>query len=268
MEIGIFTRTELIRRGENDSTLRRLVREGRLTRLRDGWYATATAHPDAVEAVRRGGTLSCASALALRGFWVAPGYPGVHIRVPRGQHKRGFCRHRGRAEPVHSAIDSIAVALACAANCMTDEDWIAVADSVMNTKRMSIEDLRCALVGLIDAPTQRLLNKCDPRSESGTESIARVRLRSRGYKVEVQPRICGRRRDLLIGRLIIECDSKAHHTSETNYELDRRRDRETLLAGYETMRLTYRTILYDWEQTVADIAAFTRSARHRYGRRC
>ena len=148
---------------------------------------------------------------------------------------------------------------------MSDEDWIAVADSVMNTHRMTVEDLRHALGGLISASTHRLLDKCDPRSESGTESIVRVRLRSRGYKVEVQPRICGRRRDLVIGRLIIECDSKAHHTSPANYELDRQRDCETLLAGYATMRLTYNTIIYNWVNALADITAFTRAARHRYG---
>lgn len=265
MNVGVFTRAELLRTGETDSSLRRYVREGRLSRLRAGWYATGTANPAAVEAVRRGGVLSCVSALTVHGFWVAPGYPNVHVRGLRDNRHAEFCRHRGRPLPTRAAVDSVATALACAADCMRGEDWIAAADSVLNKKGMETEDLRQALEGLISPPVHRLLDKCDPRSESGTESLARVRLRASGYAVEVQPRICGRRRDLRIGRLIIECDSKAHHTSPANYELDRQRDRETLLAGYATMRLTYSTIIYNWDRALDDIQAFTRAARHRYG---
>ncbi len=262
----MYSRTELVARGETDSTLRRSVRSGALTRVRGGWYATPTANPAAVEAVRRGGVLSCVSALDLHDFWVAPGYPDVHVRGTRANNRPGFCRHHGRLHRAGGAIDSPALALACAAKCMRAEDWIAVVDSVLNTKKMTVEDIRNALDGLIDYEAIRLLERCDPDAESGTESIVRVRLRAHNFKVTVQPRIPGvGRYDLGVGRLLIECDSKTHHMSERDYERDRWRDRKVMLAGYLPLRLTYSTVFYDWEDAMADIVALTRKSRHRYG---
>ena len=270
MNLGVYTRAELVARGETDSSLRRSVRDQTLTRIRDGWYATTDANPAAIEAVRRGGVLSCVSALDLHGFWVAPGYPGVHFRGTRTTKRQGACGHHGRLRPAGGAIDSPALALACAAKCMRAEDWIAVVDSVLNTKQMAVEDMRQALDGLIDHEANRLLEKCDPDAESGTESIVRVRLRAHNFKVVVQPRITGvGRYDLGVGRLLIECDSKTHHMSERDYERDRWRDRKVMLAGYLPLRLTYSTVFYDWEDAMADIVALTRKARHRYGaQRC
>ncbi|GAA3036704.1 hypothetical protein GCM10010528_16740 [Gordonia defluvii] len=174
MNVGVFTRAELLRTGETDSSLRRYVREGRLSRLRAGWYATGTANPAAVEAVRRGGVLSCVSALVVHGFWVAPGYPNVHVRGLRDNRHAGFCRHRGRPLPTRAAVDSIATALACAADCMRGEDWIAAADSVLNKKGMETEDLRQALEGLITPP----VTDC---STSATPGRSRAPSRWPGY---------------------------------------------------------------------------------------
>ncbi|WP_415032175.1 endonuclease domain-containing protein [Gordonia sp. (in: high G+C Gram-positive bacteria)] len=150
---------------------------------------------------------------------------------------------------------------------MTAEDFIVVADSVLCTKKMGIADLQRALTGLISAKHQRLLEKCDPRSQSGTETITRLRLRAANYKVVVQPRIPGvGHSDLRIGKLILECDSKQHHTNLEDYERDRWRDRKSLLAGFVTIRLTYSMVIHQWAEVFADIQAFTRADRHR--KRC
>ncbi len=266
---GVFTRAEILRLGHTDGSIRRLVDSGALTRLRNGWYATLTADPEVVAAVARGGALSCASALKRHGFWVAPGYtaPHVtapHIRGPRGRQLPGFCRHHGRGRPVRGPVDPVDLALACAAKCMSAEDFIVVADSVLNSRAMTTEDLRRALTGLIDARTDRLLDNCDPRAQSGTETLTRIRLRSRGYKVVVQPdRPSGGHSDLAIGRLILECDSKQHHTSIENYEKDRWQDRKSLLAGRFTIRLTYSMVMHQWDEVFTDIEAFVRADRHR-----
>jgi very-short-patch-repair endonuclease len=109
-----------------------------------------------------------------------------------------------------------------------------------------------------------LLDKCDPDSQSGTESITRVRLRAVGFSVVVQPRIPGVGRvDLRVGRLLLECDSIRHHTSLENYHNDRRRDRRALVDGWLAMRITYDDVLYGWDAVIADIRAITRSDRHR-----
>ncbi len=46
-------------------------------------------------------------------------------------------------------------------------------------------------------------------------------------------------------RLIIECDGRRWHTRERDFERDRRRDNEAMLAGWRVLRVT-------WDQVVGD----------------
>lgn len=48
-------------------------------------------------------------------------------------------------------------------------------------------------------------------------------------------------------RLVIECDGRRWHTRESDFERDRRRDNEALLAGWRVLRVT-------WDQVVNDEA--------------
>jgi very-short-patch-repair endonuclease len=165
--------------------------------------------------------------------------------------------------PVTTAVDSIPVALDCAARCMSAEDWIVVCDSALNSGGLTIAGLKLAM----DTVTQRvsdLMDKCELEAQSGTESITRLRLRAAGFTVVVQPVILGIGRvDMRVGRLLIECDSQSHHTSLENYRNDRRRDRQALLDRWLTMRITYEDVLYGWEEVLADIRSITRTDRHR-----
>jgi very-short-patch-repair endonuclease len=112
------------------------------------------------------------------------------------------------------------------------------------------------------------MEKCEPESQSGTESITRLRLRAAGFTVVVQPVILGIGRvDMRMGRLLIGCDSQSHHTSLDNYRNDRRRDRKALPDRWLTMRITYDDVLYGWEDVLADIRSITRTDRHRIRRR-
>jgi very-short-patch-repair endonuclease len=265
MEIGVYSRPELQQRGLDGWQLRTQVRDGSLIRLRPGWYSTPTADAVVVEAVRRGGALGCVSALRHHGLWVPPGYDRVHVRTSKYNKTQGIrsCQGHGRPLPVTTAVDPIPVALDCAARCMSAEDWIVVCDSALNSAGLTIPGLMLAM----DTVAQRvstLMGKCDPTSQSGTESITRLRLRAAGFTVIVQPAIPGVGRvDLRVGRLLIECDSRQHHTSLENYRNDRRRDRKALLDGWLTMRLTYDDVLYGWDEVLADIRSITRTDRHR-----
>ncbi|MGC5257027.1 hypothetical protein ACPXCG_11795 [Gordonia sp. DT218] len=110
----------------------------------------------------------------------------------------------------------------------------------------------------------KMLAKCDPMSQSGTETAVRLRLRARGFHVEVQPPVDDVGHvDLKVGRLIIECDSKQHHTSLANYRKDRRRDRKALSHALMTLRVTYDDVLYGWDETLDDICSITNADRHR-----
>ena len=56
--------------------------------------------------------------------------------------------------------------------------------------------------------------------------------------------------DLLIGgRLVLELDSRDHHTGESNYESDRTRDRKLVAQGYLPMRVTYGQVFRTWDST-------------------
>ena len=82
--------------------------------------------------------------------------------------------------------------------------------------------------------------------------------------MKVQPEIRGVGWvDLRVGRLLIECDSKAHHTGPANYQNDRRRDRQALLGRWLTMRITYDDVLYGWDEVLADVRAIAATGRHR-----
>lgn len=83
MDVGVSSTKELHRGGLNDWQIRREVATGALVALRHGWYATPTADPDGVSAVRAGGVLGCVSALRKHGLWVPPGYRRVHTRPKR-----------------------------------------------------------------------------------------------------------------------------------------------------------------------------------------
>lgn len=265
MDFGVYSTKELLQHGLSTWQIRRHAQTGLLTGLRRGWYATATADPDVVAAVRTGGVLSCVSALRKHRLWVAPGYQQVHMRPTRdGELKSArACVGFGRPPTALTAVDPIPVALLSAARCMSGEHWIATCDSAMNNAGMTVPQM-VSEMGDCAHRVSALLQRCDPDAQSGTESITRVRLRAEGFAVVVQPRVAGvGRTDLRIGRLIIECDSISHHTSLESYQNDRRRDRRALVDGWLTMRVTYDDVMYGWEEVLADIRAITRADRHR-----
>ena len=95
-------------------------------------------------------------------------------------------------------------------------DWIAAVDSVLNAKKMTVEDMRSALDGLIDYDAMQLL-EMRPDAESRTRSIvpgpapalfqsgrpaAHSRCRALRPRGQAPPH---------------QCDSKTHHMGERDY---------------------------------------------------
>ncbi|MEJ9079570.1 type IV toxin-antitoxin system AbiEi family antitoxin domain-containing protein [Gordonia malaquae] len=261
----MYTRAQLLAMGYDDELIRRAVQSGVLVRLRVGWYAARLHDPTIAAAVRDGGVLTCVDALQFHGLWIPPGHPGLHLRrTPHLTGKLPECRPLvGRLRTANEAVDPIPVALNHATRCLDSDEWIAVCDSYRNRTGVGRGDL-AADMGVTGSKVIGMLEKTDRRSQSGTESIARVRLRAVGYDVVVQPAVEGvGHTDLRIGKLLLECDSVRHHTSKEDYERDHHRDRRALVDGWIVMRLTYDDILYDWDGVLADIRAITRAGRHR-----
>ncbi len=255
-QVGVVRRSQL---SLSKRELARACDEGSIRRLRLGWYATRTANDDVVRAVSQGGCLSCVSALKLYGVWVPP-IVGLHIRYSRHVLREApalaGCDYP-RELPVVGPVDEAPVAWRGIRGCVPDEEVVAITDSALRMGLIDSVDL--------DMLPSNLRSRIDPRADSGTESLTRYRLQSLGIKVLPQAVIAGLGRvDLLVGdRLIIECDSVAHHTGISNYRNDRRRDRVALSKGYLVMRLTWEDVMFHWDEVLADIVAIVRAGRHR-----
>lgn len=62
--------------------------------------------------------------------------------------------------------------------------------------------------------------------------------------------------DFVLGRVVVlEVDSRAHHTGEDNYQRDRWRDLRLLALGYVVVRVTWEQVTYHWEEVEGLILA-------------
>ena len=268
--------------------IERAVAAGELKRVRPGWFSGLIPDAAVVAAVQAGGCVSCFSALQLLGVWVPEG-KRRHVRLPEHrrppvrkakaaagapdgtaarQRSRGSCRPFGVEPAVTSAIDGLEPAFRCALRCGSREDVVVVADSILHSQLATREELE---EWAKDAPraVRALLDVADGKAESGSESMVRWRLRALRLSPRIQVRVMrGVRVDVLVGeRLIIEIDSRAHHTSVEAYESDRRRDRRLLARGFLVLRLSYRQIHDEWPEIEQAILQIVRRGDHRWARR-
>lgn len=268
---GIWTAKDLIDAGLGQSAVRRLLVEGRLRRVRRGWYAEPAADPAVVCAVALGGALGCVSALARAGVWVPP-TSEVHVRTSRWRQQvmpPGVlrCPPVGGPDAVPvQAVDPVEVALRSAWFCQPDESLVALMDSVVHLGLLPGAQLEGILGSTVRA--RALVARCD-RAESGTESRVRLRLRARRIPLRPQVWVTPRDRvDLLVGeRLVIEVDSRAHHTGEDNYRCDRDRDLRLRALGFIVVRLTYEQVMYRWDKVEPALLAMVRRGDQWWGAR-
>lgn len=208
--------------------------------------------------------MSCVSALRLSRVWVPD--PALHIRYSeRARRSRIGVRscHPYRLDPpIVGAVDPIDIAVASAANCLDAEGLVIVLDSMLNQRMIGPADAR-SITAASRLAHLDLAARCDAKSESGTETIIRLRLRARGIHLRTQVVIPDVGRvDFLVGdRLIIEADSREHHLPK--YQSDRTRDRVASGLGFVVMRLTYEDVMYRWDVVVADILSIIRRRGHR-----
>lgn len=266
----ILTTRELRQRAMTKRQLRTAVRTGRLTRIRRGWYATSDpcSHADqqTLQAVRRGGCLSCVSVLAQYGVHV-PDETSAHMRLPRGTIARS-CRPYGtNRHRVDAPMDSVEVALACAVRCLDGEDLLACLDTSLSLGLVHESQIRTLL--RLAPPRKRALLHLIGRVDSGQESILKYRLAQLRILFAMHQRVGGVGVvDFLIGlSLIIELDGREYHSDAKAFERDRVRDAEALRAGYLVLRFTWRQLMFEWEDVKRRILEIVRSDGHRRRRR-
>lgn len=283
-DTGIRSARELSEQGISRHRLAHAVTSGSLVRVARGWYATPTHDVDVAAALRASSRLTCVSALARHGVWVLH-HRGTHVRVCRSDARRlppPLVAHRAPERTLgHEAVDDIETALRCAFRCLPPVEALIVADSVVNKRLLSRHEVE-QLATHATRPNARALRYLDGRSQSGTETIVRYNLQSRRYRVTPQFSVRpGEFHDLLVGdRLIIECDSRGHHTGiregtvsaampelahvrDSHYEIDRQRDLASSCDGYVTVRLSYWMTVVDWEHTWSQLERLLRAGVHR-----
>ncbi len=280
---GIFTIAQLQDRGIGARKRAALLRDGELTRLRNGWFASRDADPDQSRAVRIGGRLTSYSALRQFGLWVMPD-SRLHVSVAGNASrlrspdsraapfiaKPDVCLHWAEHRmdtPTDSAIDGVKDSLAQLIRCADRASAVATLDSALNGTSagkplVTMDDVAEILLQL-PAAYAELRGLVDANAQSGLESLARLHLRSLGIRVRTQVPIRGVGRvDVLIGdRLVLELDSRTHHLG-SGYETDRQRDLELFRQGFIVLRVSYHAVMHDWQSVQDAILLAVRRGDH------
>jgi very-short-patch-repair endonuclease len=255
--------------GLSERDIARLVRDAKLVRVRVGSYARVDSHAHALQALRVGGRLTCVSELARRGVFVHGGAGDlvgerarVHVQLELNASRLGL-RTDKRDTRLHwvtlrrgVAPRAVSVdlfdALVQSAGCQSPRAFIASVDSALHLGLLHADDVD-AVFAALPRRFRRLRYLVDGRAESGSETLVRLMLRALGRRAELQVVIRGVGRvDLVVdGWLVVECDSKAFHSSWDQQREDRRRDQALAALGYVVYRPIAEDILYHPDIVVA-----------------
>lgn len=269
--VDILRTRDLLQAAMTKRQIRAAVRDGALTRIRRGRYATS--EPDSrldqqlLQATRRGGCLSCISVLAQFGVHV-PDDGRCHIRLPRGTIGKSCRPYGSNRHPVEGPMDAIEIALACAVRCLEPEALLACLDTSLSKGLVHESQVRAML--RLAPPRKRALLQLIGRVDSGQESILKYRLHQLRILFRMHQRLRGIGVvDFLIGAcLILELDGREYHSDAAAFERDRRRDADALRAGYIVLRFTWRQLMFEWEEVKTRILEIVRADGHRRPRRC
>jgi very-short-patch-repair endonuclease len=256
---GFATRRELLALGATDRMLTAAVRSGLVRRARNGWYSTAESSDPRFRAVALGGRLTGLSAFAWWGAWVWQRPSRVRVAVPANAARLRPVRdvHVSYGTDADRGTPTVVSLVEASARAVLDEPLeIAVPclDWALATGRMDRVDLE----GIMRSLPQWMRVAAawvDGRSQSVLESVARVRLRSAGYRVLSQQRTGDfGALDLLVEQTVaLELDGRVFH--ESSFERDRRRDLVSTVEGRHVIRISTGLLRDEWPTVIASIEA-------------
>ena len=275
---GLAATFELYEGGFTRNDIRRAVSRGALLRVRQGWYAPPGIQPELIQAARVGGRLTCLSGIRSHGLWTYP-TTSLHVAVtehacrlrqPTDMRKRldrsaAVRTHWRQDEPSGSRLllDPVEC-LSDLLRCQHPEVAISAADSALHQGVVALPQW-LGLLAQLPKALVRLLPAPDARSESGIESLTRIRLAKYRLPIRSQVNIPGVGRvDFLIGeRLVVEVDGAEYHTDPVQFEADRRRDAVLSRLNYRVLRFSYRQVMFRWHEVEAAVlAAVIRGDHH------
>jgi very-short-patch-repair endonuclease len=139
-------------------------------------------------------------------------------------------------------------------------------ESALNRGALPIQAL-AEIEGIAPVWAARPIELATPLSDSGLETIARLLFHRVRVRIRTQVRIGGVRHvDMLVGdRLVIELDGRGFHSGD-DFDRDRRQDLELSRRGYLVVRLSYRMVVEEWDETHRRVLELVGRGLHRWGR--
>ena len=247
---GVVRGTILTSAGHRPRAIAALVETGALMRVRRVWLAAPDADPFALAAARGNVVVSCITQARRMGMWVLGEGP-PHVAAPpdgaRIDVAHGTMVHWGRPlvprEP-HALFDSVENVLALICVCQPAESALATIESAL---QQGLAEREALLRLPLSARMRSLVVAASPWSDSGLETLFRVRLAWLRLPIRAQIWIVGHRVDLLIGdRLVIQIDGRQHVGAQRTEDI--RHDAELMLRGYHVIRVGYQQIIHRWPE--------------------
>lgn len=251
---GVTRTARLLRAGHSRARIRTALDEGILVRVRRGWVALPGADPELVAAARGGVVLTCITQARRLGLWVLD---EDRCHVAADPHRGGPSPERATVHwarpavprPPDSLVDALENVLLLVAGCQPFEAALTVWDSALQKNLVTKEGL--ARLPLVPA-ARAVLAAAQEYTDSGIETLFRVRLRWLRVRILHQVWLGGHRADFLIGeRLVVQVDG-GHHVGAQR-AADLAHDAALMLRGYHVLRFTYGQIVDDWPAVQSSI---------------
>lgn len=263
---GALRKRDLVALGARDRDLTEAVRSGHVRRARRGWYSTFHEDDPRFIALRVGGRLTGAAALALLGAWMWDHSPPPTVSVPANASRLRLQRGVtvvydppsvcSRGTP--STVDP-RDALLLGMLRTSFEGAVALWDWA-NTSGIFSRDALDEVSAMLPANARGILTWANEGSDSILETSARVRFVGLGHDVECQVAVRGASAiDLVIdGTVALELDGETFHGHR--FEHDRLKDLAIARAGWQPLRASYRMVRERW--TEIELAVSTALAQH------
>lgn len=149
--------------------------------------------------------------------------------------------------------------------CPLDEAVVAI-DSGLNKGIIHKDEIRRLLNPHIHKRALKAVDLASPASQSVLESVSRLQLVTKGFRVEPQKFIdpVGYIDLLVEDWIVIELDGFAYHGDRSQFRNDRYRDRMLRKLGYEVLRYAYEEVINTPEVITKDVRVILQK-RHQNG---
>lgn len=222
-----------------------------------------------VNARRFRGHVTCVSAARLYGYPTREFPVRTHLAL---QHNHGIRSTRSRptapvrihrenritpamVEGIPTVAPSEAVARTLMCPDVEDIDALAVLDSALNQRHVTIPDLEDLLQGQRASRARRLITQADPHARSILETMARTYLVQAGFRIRTGVIIDGvGELDILVEELLdLETDGFTFHSTPEQMRHDHERDQRLIARGIIPLRLAYEHVMSGREYVVSAV---------------